>query len=116
MARNQTEKKVKQALLTESSLAELVQVSDKLDAAVKDPESIVGTKLLHIWHDDGKGVVYNGKVLTVKEQTKQQTEKRETILEISYWKEEVETDAEDFDIPLVHFLTDAIVGDLVLLD
>ena len=116
-ARNQTEKKVKQVILTESSLAELFQVTERLDAAVKDPGIVVGMTLQHIWHEEGNYVIYNGKVLAVKEQTRRQTEKKGKILEISYWKEdEGEPVAEDYDIPLLHFLTDAVIGDLILME
>ena len=115
-ARNQTEKKVKQVILTESSLAELFQVTERLDAAVKDPGIVVGMTLQHIWHEEGNDVIYNGKVLAVKEQTRQ-TEKKGKILEISYWREdEGEPAAEDYDIPLLHFLTDAVIGDLILME
>ena len=116
-ARNQTEKKVKQVILAESSLAELFQVTERLDAVVKDPGIVVGMTLQHIWHEEGNDVIYNGKVLAVKEQTRWQTEKKGKILEISSWKDdEGEPAAEDYHIPLLHFLTDAVIGDLILME
>ena len=58
-ARNQTEKKVKQVILTESSLAELFQVTERLNAAVKNPQIVVGMTLQHIWHENGNNIIYN---------------------------------------------------------
>ena len=108
---------MKQVILTESSLAELFQVTERLDAAVKDPGIVVGMTLQHIWHEEGNDVIYNGKVLAVKEQIRRQIEKKGKILEISYWKEdEGEPEAEDYDIPLLHFLTDAVNGELILME
>ena len=58
-ARNQTEKKVKQVILTESSLAELFQVTERLNAVAKNPQIVVGMTLQHIWHENGNDIIYN---------------------------------------------------------
>ena len=50
---------MKKVILTESSLAELFQVTERLDAVVKQPGIVVGMTLQHIWHEDGNDKIYN---------------------------------------------------------
>ena len=68
----------------------------------------IGRNICHIWYEDEKKVIYNGKIEKIKK-------KIQDTYVVAYWnKEEDYNDAIDYDIPKVQLACDIIGGDLMM--
>lgn len=72
-----------------------------IQAAIANPKSMVGKRVLHTWSDQDQDTVFHGLV------------RKDALYSISYWgHEESMDDCVDYDIPVKQFVADIVYHDL----
>ena len=96
---------------------EMAEITDEKCGVIKTVlhqplKSLIHRYIQHIWFENDQDVCYHGQVLKAKK-----TKANNVSLKVAYWSAtETAEDAEDSSFLLDSFLTDFILGDLVLLE